>query len=132
MNARERKAFRSRVELARLHAWVLAYLEQHGPSLFQDILRDLNAKRGQLFKIGARMKKEGVLYVDHASEGVDDRKVWSLTPFPPKRPQAPAVKLPRAGGIGLDPEDLAWMAYWQLPRAERRARDYAAQGERRP
>lgn len=121
MNARERNAARSRVELDRLHAWVLAYLEQHGPSLFQDIERDLSAKRGQLFKICTRMKKEGVLYVGEACVGVDSRKVWSLTPFPPPRPQAPTVRLPPARGIGLDPADLEWMAYWRLPRAERRA-----------
>lgn len=132
MSARKRDRQRRRVELDRLRAWVLVYLEQHGPSLVQDIKRDLNAKQGQLQMICAKLKKEGALHVAAARAGFDKRKVWSLTPFPKPRPQAKAVRLPPAGGIGLDPEDLAWMAYWQLPRAERRARDRAAQGERRP
>lgn len=129
---RELTKLRRKAEHDRLRALVLAYLEQNGPRPFAQILEDLNACPGQLQRVATQLKKEGALHVAAVRPGFDSRKVWSLTPFPKPRPQAKAVKLPAAIGLGLDPEDLAWMAYWQLPRAERLARDYAAQGERRP
>lgn len=104
----------------RLAAWVRAYLKQHGPSSFEDIQRDLNATKDHLGKVSSMLQRQGVLYVK-PRRSPNDPTYWSLTPLLPCHVKAPAIRPLANPYYGVDQADLDWMAYWRLPRAERRA-----------
>ena len=119
MNDRETKrqliSQQNRAVRELLTRWVLAYLQENGQSLYQDIARDLpTGKTGHLRLVGTALKRAGTLYVGMVLLGGVQLTVWSLAPIRLKRKQLPPSK-----GIGIDAEHQAWMQHWQLPRAER-------------
>lgn len=123
----KRKCEQRRVQRELLCQRLLAYLQEHGPTLYATITHDLNCGFGQLQRVGQDLKRAGKLYVGRAREGHDSRRVWSLTPIVKEPAKPRPVAKPRAkepietSGIGIDAEDIAWMQYYQIPRAERRA-----------
>lgn len=117
--AAQRKAWKEK-EISRLAAEVPRFLQEKGPTEFNVLLNELETTIGRLSQVGRMLEESGVIHRYRICPGRDSRRIWSLEPKPPIEPKP--IGETRRPGIGMEPEDLAWMEQQQKNAAERKAR----------
>lgn len=110
-------AAQRRAEHELLEKWVVAYLTERGPSFYSQIVTDLNCKTGQLSRVLTKLRRENRAYTGAAIPGRNSKRIWSLNPIVRNRVRTQEKKKPVSF---VTQEDLDWMAYYSLPRHERR------------
>lgn len=110
-------AAQRRAEHELLEKWVVAYLTERGPSLYSQIVTDLNCKTGQLSRVLTKLRRANRAYTGAAIPGRNSKRIWSLNPIVRNRVRTQEKKKPASF---VTQEDLAWMDFYRKPRHERR------------
>lgn len=116
-------------ERDRIHAWILATLEDRGPRTSAELGLELGLEPRQAAWFCARLHECGqIASLPRVRRPGQPRQTarWQRVPdAPAPRRNSPGQYGPARGNWGIDAEHEAWMAYWSQPRDERRRMGYS-------